>query len=89
MEKVHQYNTNFKKEYQKAIKFLKVGYKCGCSEKLPKEKFAKRRADFQSLSKFEQDAYVMANLDSMDEGETTTSSRFPKRERTNKRTFYR
>ncbi|CAG8842956.1 18221_t:CDS:2, partial [Racocetra persica] len=48
---------------------------CGCSSQLPKEKFAQRRTDFQSLSKPEQDAYVMANLISMDEGEATTSSR--------------
>ncbi|CAG8776432.1 11232_t:CDS:1, partial [Ambispora leptoticha] len=59
-------------EYNQALQFLEKGCKCGCSAKLPKEKFAKLRSDFQSLSKPEQDAYVMANLISMDEGEITT-----------------
>jgi hypothetical protein len=89
MNQTHKYNNNFKEEYQKAIQFLEKGCNCGCSAKLPKEKFAKLCSDFQSLSKKEQDAYVMANLISMDEGEETTSSRFPKRERTNQRFFYR
>jgi len=89
MNKTHEYNNNFKEEYKKAIQFLKKGCKCGCSKKVPKEKFAKRRAEFQSLPKIGQDIYVMADLNSMNEGETTTSSRFPKKERTNKRTFYR
>jgi hypothetical protein len=88
MKETHKYINNFN-EYEKAIQFLEKGCKCGCSDKLSKEKFAKRRADFQSLSKSEQDIYVMANLISMEEGETTTSSRFPTRERTNYRIFYR
>ena len=89
MKKTHEYNDIFKEEYKKAIKFLEKGCKCECSKKVPKEKFAKRRADFQNLPKLGQDTYVMADLNSMDEGDTTTSSRFPKKERTNKRTFYR
>jgi len=88
MKKTHEYNTNFKEEYKKALQFLKKGCKCGCSSNLPKEKFAKKRADFQTLPKKEQDALVMGQLSLMEEGEITTSSRFPKKERTNKRTFY-
>ena len=87
--KTHKYNSNFKEEYQKALSFLKKGCECGCSKKVPKEKFAKRRADFQSLSKKEQDATLMGQLLIMEEGDITTSSRFPKRARTNQRTFYR
>jgi len=89
MKQSHKYNTSFKEEYQKAIKFLKKGCDCGCSTTLPKEKFAQLRTQFQSLSKKEQDAFIMGQLLSMDEGETTTSSRFPKKTRTNLRTFYR
>ena len=89
MKETHKYNNNFKeKEYQKAIAFLEDGCNCGCFSVIPKEKFAKLRVDFQSLSKSEQDAFVMANLISMDEGETTTSSRFPKKHRTNCRVSY-
>ena len=88
MKDSSKYISNFK-EYKKALQFLEKGCKCGCSVKLSKEKFAKRRADFQSLSKPEQDIYVMANLISMEKGEITTSSRFPTRERTNYRIFYR
>ena len=88
MKETHRYINNFS-EYDKALQFLEKGCKCGCSAVLPKEKFAKLRVDFQSLSKSEQDAFVMANLIFMDEGETTTSSRFPKRTRTNYRVSYR
>jgi hypothetical protein len=88
MKETHKYNNNFT-EYQKATQFLKVGCKCECSSKLPKEKFAQLRVQFQTLSKKEQDAIIMGQLMVMDEGEETTSSRFPKRERTNLRTFYR
>jgi hypothetical protein len=88
MNQTHKYINNFS-EYDKAIQFLEKGCKCGCSAKLPKEKFARLREQFQNLSKPEQDAYVMANLISMDEGETTTSSRFPKKHRINCRVSYR
>ncbi|CAG8558703.1 12757_t:CDS:2 [Cetraspora pellucida] len=47
---------------------------CGCSDKLPKEKFAQLREQFQNLSKKEQDAFLMAQLINTEEGETTTSS---------------
>jgi hypothetical protein len=82
-------SKNNSNEYNQALQFLEKGCKCSCSKKLPNDKFAKRRADFQSLSKSEKGIFVMANLITMDEGDTTTSSRFPKRERTNLRTFYR
>jgi hypothetical protein len=88
MKDTHKYSNNFT-EYQRAIQFLEKGCKCGCSEKVPKEKFAKIRSQFQALPKSSQDTFVMGQLFSMDEGETTTSSRFPKKERTNLRTFYR
>ena len=75
--------------YQKAIQFLEKGCKCGCSAQLPKEKFAQLRVQFQNLSKSSQDTFIMAQLLAMNEGNITTSSRFPKRERINTRTFYR
>lgn len=76
-------------EYQKALTFLKIGCECGCSKQVPPEKFAKRREEFQNLSRKERDAMVMGQILIMDEGDTTTSSRFPKKKRTNNRTFYR
>jgi hypothetical protein len=75
-------------EYQKAIQFLEKGCKCGCSTKIPKKEYAERRATFQNLSKKEQDAVLMGQLMAMEEEKNTTSSRFPKRERTNKRISY-
>jgi hypothetical protein len=88
MKNIHEYSNNFS-EYQKAIHFLEKGCKCGCSTKLSREKFAQLRVQFQNLSKPSQDAVVMGQLLIMDEGDITTSSRFPKRERTNTRAFYR
>jgi hypothetical protein len=88
MKKTHEYNTNYT-EYKQALQFLKKGCKCGCSKKVPKEKFAKLRLNFQNLPKSEQDSFIMGQLYLMDEGEITTSSRFPKRKRTNQRIFYR
>jgi hypothetical protein len=82
-------NINNSNEYNQALTFLKTGCKCECSNKIPLERFAKMRADFQTLSKKEQDAVIMGQLLLMDEGEITTSSRFPKKERANNRTFYR
>ena len=90
MNETHKYINNFSdSEYNKAIQFLEKGCKCGCSAMLPREKFAKQRASFKFLSKEIREIFLMAQLLLMDEGEITTSSRFPKRERTNKRTFYR
>jgi hypothetical protein len=88
MNQNHKYINNFT-EYEKALQFLEKGCKCGCSAILPREKFAKQRARFQFLSKEAREIFLMAQLLLMNEGEITTSSRFPKRERTNKRTFYR
>jgi hypothetical protein len=81
----HTYNFN---EYKKALEFLKKGCKCGCSSKVPQDKFAQLRVQFQNLSLLEKDALVMGQLLNSSGGDTTTSSRFPKRERVNKRTFY-
>jgi hypothetical protein len=53
-------------EYEKAIKFLKVGCGCGCSSKVPKEPFAEMHEAFQALSKSEQDIFLMAQLKAMD-----------------------
>ena len=47
-------------EYEKAIEFLKVGCGCSCSSKVPMEAFAEMREAFQSLSKPEQDIFLMA-----------------------------
>lgn len=88
MKETYKHNNNFK-EYEKALQFLEKGCKCGCSNKIPKERFAQLREQFQKLSKPEQDSFLMAQLLALDEGETTTSSRFPKKERINLRTFYR
>jgi hypothetical protein len=76
-------------EYQKALDFLEVGCDCGCSDKIPPEKFAKLRAQFQNLSKTEQDAFLMAQFINTDGGGNTLSKRLKNKERTNKRTFYR
>ena len=68
--------------------FLKNRCNCGCSNKIPKEKFAEVREDFQALSKSEQDIFLMAQLRSMDGGAINTSQRLKKKLRVNKRTFY-
>ena len=88
MKKTHEYNNNFS-EYGKALQFLERGCSCGCFSQLPKERFAQLREQFQNLSKVEQDSFLMAQLINTNEGEITTSSRFPKRERTNYRVAYR
>ena len=87
MKKVHKYNNNFK-EYKKAIQFLEKGCQCGCSSKLPKEKFAQIRESFQLLSKKEQDIFLMAQFLNTSGGETSLSKRLKKKERENQRTFY-
>ena len=48
----NKYNNNFT-EYEKAINFLKNGCNCVCSNKIPKEKFAKMWEAIQALSKSE------------------------------------
>jgi len=75
-------------EYKNAMHFLEIGCKCGCSKKIPREKFAELREAFQALSRSEQDIFVMAQLKAMNGGEITASRRLKKKTRTNKRTFY-
>ena len=75
-------------EYEKALRFLGVGCRCGCSAKVPKEEFAELRESFQALTKFEQDVFLMAQLKSMDGGAVNTSRRLKDKTRINKRTIY-
>ena len=43
-------------ENEQAINFLKRG-NCGCSKKIPRERFAELREAFQALSRSEQDIF--------------------------------
>src|SRR6185312_11394117 len=81
------YNYNGSTEYEKAIRFLEIGCNCGCSKKIPRERFAELREAFQALSRPEQDIFLMAQLKSMNGGEITASRRLKKKTRTNKRTI--
>ena len=81
-------NINNLSEYEKAINFLKNGCSCGCSNKIPKEKYAEMREAFQALSKSKQDIILMAQLKVMDGGTISNSRRLKKKIRSNKRTFY-
>jgi len=81
-------NYNGSTEYDKAIHFLETGCNCGCSQKIPREKFAELREAFQALSNSEQDIFLMAQLKAMNGGEITASRRLKKKTRTNKRTSY-
>jgi len=85
---MENYNYNGSTEYEKAMRFLEIGCNCGCSQKIPREKFAELREAFQALSKSEQDIYLMAQLNAMNGGEITASRRLKKKTRNNKRTFY-
>ena len=67
----HNYNGSI--EYERAIRFLEVGCNCGCSKKIPREKFAELREAFQALSRSEQDIFLMAQLKTMNGGEITAS----------------
>src|SRR6185436_13777472 len=82
-----KYINNFN-EYNKALDFLKTGCECGCSNQLPKEKFAQRRSDFQNLSKLEQDTFIMSNLIFFNVGSTTQSPRLKSSIRINQRTLF-
>ena len=82
------YNYNGSTEYEKAIRFLELGCNCGCTKKIPREKFAELREAFQALFRSEQDIFLMAQLRAMNGGEITASRRLKKKTRTNKRTFY-
>ena len=81
-------NYNGSTEYDKAILFLEIGCDCGCSKKIPTEKFGELREAFQALSRSEQDIFLIAQLKAMNGGEITASRRLKKKTRTNKRTFY-
>ena len=82
------YNDNGSTEYEKAIRFLEIGCKCGCSKNIQRERFAELREAFQALSRSEQDIFLMARLKAMNGGEIAASRRLKKKTRTNKRTFY-
>ena len=56
--------------------------------KVLKENFADLREAFQSLSKSEQDAFLMAQIKAMDGGSISISRRLQKKIRSNKKTFY-
>ena len=75
-------------EYETAIRFWETGCNCGCSKRIPREKFAELREAFQALSRSEQDIFLMAQLKAMNGGEITASRRLKRKARTNKRTFY-
>ena len=86
INKGNKYNGS--NEYQKAIDFLEKGCDCGCFSRIPKEQFAELRESFQALTKSEQDIFLMAQIKAMDGGLTSSSRRFKKKTRSNKRTFY-
>ena len=69
---MENYNYNGSTEYEKAIRFLELGCKCGCSEKVPRERFAELREAFQALSRSEQDIFLMAQLRAMNGGQSTS-----------------
>ena len=54
---------------------------CGCSSKVPKEKFSGLHEAFQALSKSEQDIFLMAQLKAMDGGSISTSRCLKKKTR--------
>jgi len=84
---MENYNYNGSTEFEKAIRFLETGCKCGCAKMIPRERFAELREAFQALSRSEQDMFLMAQLKVMNGGEITASRRL-KKTRTNKRAFY-
>jgi len=72
------YNYSGSTEYEKAVHFLEIGCKCGCSKMIPRERFAELREAFQALPKSEQDIFLMAQLKAMNGGEITVSRRLKK-----------
>ena len=80
-------NDGFR-QYEQAIKFLERGCHCGCSAKVLMQGFAELREAFQSLSKSEQDAFLMAQIKAMDGGSVSTSRQLKRKIRSNKKTFY-
>ena len=85
---MENYNYNGSTEYEKAVRFLETGCNCGCSKKIPRERFAELREAFQALFRSEQDIFLMAQLKAMNSGEITASRCLKKKTCTNKRTFY-
>ena len=45
-------SNNGSTEYEKAMRFLEIGCNCGCSKKIPRERFAELREAFQALSRY-------------------------------------
>ena len=84
---MENYNYSGSTEYE-MIRFLEIGWHCGCSKKIPRENFAELREAFQALFRSEQDIFLMAQLKAMNGGEITASRRLKKKTRINKRTFY-
>ena len=66
-------SNNGSTEYEKAMRFLEIGCNCGCSKKIPRERFAELREAFQALSRPEQDIFVMAQLKAMNGREIIAS----------------
>jgi len=81
-------NYNGSTEYEKAMCFLEIGCKCGCSKMIPRERFAELREAFQALSRSEQDIFLIAQLKAINGGEITASRRLKKKTRTNKKIFF-
>ena len=54
------YNYNGSIEYEKTTRFLEISCNCGCSKKIPREKFAELCEAFQALPRSEQDIFLMA-----------------------------
>jgi len=58
-------------DMEKATRFLEIGCNCGCSKRIPKEKFAELREAFQALSRSEQDIFLMVQLKAINGGKVT------------------
>ncbi len=81
-------NYNSSNKYEKAINFLEKGCKCGCSSRIPKEKFAELRKSFQAFFKVKQNIFLIVQLKIMNGGSISTSRHLKKKTRSSKRTFY-
>ena len=47
------------------MKIIVIGCNCGCSKRIPGDKFAELREAFQVFSRSEQDIFLMAQLKAM------------------------
>ena len=70
---MENYNYNGSTEYEKAIRFLEIGCKCGCLKMILRERYAELCEAFQALSRSEQDIFLMVQLRAMNGGEITAS----------------